>query len=684
MRTSQTLRRVLGVAILGVLSAAVVSEALAHCKPPPIRVEIITPMEFAEPPDWSWMYWWEANRDVYLNQLRQDHRFQEADEEFVAGLRSDAVELLLEALDHEQPTVRAEAALALGRMQEETALERLQELAKSDRSESVRRHALLALGTLDADGTSEFLQELDYPTEGLQEAALLSLGLLSELDDNLRESLRRHVRQTRPSLAYASSWVLQQHAGSEEADFYIRQVERSESPWLVSDAILALGTVNVPEGNRMLAAIAAGDEKIDALPAWRMLDQVARAKAHLLGPRERFAPRRDVEEEDVPAVQRRLAREALAEARREYLNIHDRLRDHHPSPVEQRGLGPMNSKELVLGIEQTHEARLRVSAAIALGETGHRNAALPLLEMLSQRETPFTSLPQRFALISLGRLGDPRSLERILLELDIRDDRGLRKPIGDTASKRGFAAIAAGLYARPVVDEEGDTSDREGTAAALEMLASRLHDPREDLEVRTACAVALGLTRRTEVLPALQRLELDPRQDDLLIGYVLLARGMLSDRNILQPAERFLSFENNRTGQAGVLARRAAAMGLGMLGSTEGIPTLDKAWDLGYDVSREVIRALALCDAQNVAEMAMGHYSDPENYIEQAYMCRALGELFEVRRPSTLAQFSVGSNVTVDNIRMLPYRTQANEFLYTYLIPSFEGRQDISLDWGRE
>ena len=237
---------------------------------------------------------------------------------------------------------------------------------------------------------------------------------------------------------------------------------------------------------------------------------------------------------------------------------------------------------------------------------------------------------------------------------------------------RGYAAVALGLYARPVRTPQG-LQNRPHYEKVRMALAKRLADRDEEQEVRSACALALGLTGRTENLKLFQKAEKTiGRSQEILIGYTLLARGMLGDANILEPAKKFLAVARDRTDAAGILARRAAVLGLGVLGRQEGIPTLIDAWDLSYYVNREVALAFSLCEVYGVTDPLVKLLNESDKPLAQAFAARCLGELFTSSRPQRLARVLNDSNYTMKNRKMLPFQMLANEFLFRYLIPATE------------
>ncbi len=197
-------------------------------------------------------------------------------------------------------------------------------------------------------------------------------------------------------------------------------------------------------------------------------------------------------------------------------------------------------------------------------------------------------------------------------------------------------------------------------------------DSEEFIEVRTAAALALGLSGRTENLKFLQQASRTiGRSEEILIGYTLLARGMLGDKNIIPVAKKFLKAANDRRTVSGILSRRAAVLGLGVLGDQEAIPILNKAWHLNHYVNREVALAYSLCEAYNATEPLLKLLNESENPRERAFAARCLGELFTAARPQRLSRLIANSNYTMKNKRMIRYQALGNEFLFVYLIPAF-------------
>jgi HEAT repeat protein len=258
------------------------------------------------------------------------------------------------------------------------------------------------------------------------------------------------------------------------------------------------------------------------------------------------------------------------------------------------------------------------------------------------------------------------------------DNRNRERRAGDVPKDsplRGFAALALGLYARPYKTDQG-AADRPGFDTAAMTLVERLEDDREEEEVRTACAVALGLTQRSAVLPVFHRAtarlqQRNRRVDFPMVGFLLLGRALAGDKSLIEPASQFLLNRDDDPSPGGILSRRAAVLALGLTRSGNAIPVLTKAWHLNHYVNREVILALRLVGGTNAAEPVMQRLRESKDDEERAYMAQALGELLAAERPTTLDRLTAGCNFTVRNDEMRPLQALANGFLYDYLIASF-------------
>ena len=634
------------------------------------------------PPRWSWLHWWEANRDQHLAASRQTGGRQKADEVVVARLRGEAFEACVRATKSRFPPVRAVAAIALGRMSDPEARTVLTGMASKPPSPGALTAAVVGMGLLGTAWEQRWLTTAQYANAAQREAGLAALGLLTEPAPETIQALRVAASGREAGPATVATWALRRHAGPENAEWLTRIVGNSDSPWVVSEAILALG----PLGRRnasLLSDILLGTNRGRSIAVWRGLwvrhnELVAFSKKRFstaLAPAEKKAVgkySKDYEKwvadfNRVADVQNRWLRRHAPDAPR-WLRAQDRAPKGSPQP-------PVRIVPLVINTELIYIARLRASAAIALGDINDPSARQALIAALAQPdEGRFSDLWKGFAIMSLGKRGGERAANVLGGYLSPWIGRGRQRqpkaPLYINSPLRGYAALALGLCARPVVTDQGDETPPHA-AEICGALAERIADRRETTEVRAAAALALGLTGQTENLKLLRQVSQSAGRDEIVGGYLILARGMLGDTNILEPARRLLDPKKDRQDTSGILARRAAVLGLGLLDTPEVIPILNDAWHLSYHVNREVPLALALCGAQNSTDRLVELLTKSDKPWAQAFAAQCLGELFTKVRPQRLAWFTNGSNYTMKNMRMVEFQRLANEFLFSYLIPSF-------------
>ncbi len=433
-----------------------------------------------------------------------------------------------------------------------------------------------------------------------------------------------------PPLAQTATWWLRVHSQEIEAKKLWDLMMTSHNAWVTNEAILALGRQGkaevVPKLFEILCAAPGADiaNHQRALPAaWNDLEgmhlnEVGNAKAGNAGLR------------------------VLA------------------------GGG----QNVTIGVPMIYLARMRASAAIALGGIDTPESRKALVAVLKGNDDSYSDVYKDFAIMSLGRIADREGLA-VLVDILRRGHCSSASDVRPQSPLRGFAALALGLYGRPVATPQGP-SDRADYDKASQLLGERMADGKETSEVRAACAVGLGLTGRTENLKYLQPASgAIGGDDDLLIGYTILARGLVGDKNIIGPARAYLDVKRDKSDLAGVMGRRAAVMGLGCLGSQEAIPVLLDAWHLSYHVNRETTVALAMCQAYNTTDDLLKLMKEAKNPWERAFAARSLGELLAKSRPQRAAALVEGSNYTLRDDSAMRYKALGNEFLYLFLLPAF-------------
>jgi HEAT repeat protein len=620
-------------------------------QPPPIpmRQDQVLPLR------WSWVHWWEANRSLYLRPPWQGGKLQDAGPAGIQAIRAEASGALLAALGDPQIEPRAAAALALGRLGApagEGVLEQLIAHVRQDPSEQVRFRALLAVGLIGGEDSESFLIGYDPPSLRLRASAVIAMGFLRSPTDRTLAGLRDMISKEVPAVRLAALWALSQHKAGIDADTYLRLLRRDPSPWMASYAELELGVRRDKFGDRLLVQIVTDGPSIGELAAWQLLASVRKQK---------------LSSTSVKTYLR------WVDAHRRLFSMDPTARPLGEKPPDFRGI------KAVWGIEDIYRARLRSSAAIALAGAGDPAAAdrftavATLRRLVNERPDDYNTAPKCFALVSLGQIGSPQGLEDLLRVASDTESQRPKPQVVLESPLRGFAMIALGLYARPYDSPQG-VSNRPGYERAIAMLQGRLLDKGEKLEVRAACAVALGLSARTANLrPLIMGYEELDGASPLLGGYALLGRAMLGDRNLIGPVRAALARKPDYDETTDLLARRAAVLSLGVVGTGEVIPELVRAWDEPFYVNREVILALSLCEAPGVAGHVLPALSGSGNQYERAYMAQIVGMMLTAQDPPPLSRFLTGSNFTMKDGLMEPYRRISNRFLYEYLIPQFGG-----------
>lgn len=636
--------------------------AWAHGDPPPTPPtppkEIETDLSY--PVRWSWLHWWEANRDPFLEVLRQG-RGQKPEQGVIDKFRKQAVDALTAAMESNAPVVRGSAVVALGQMREIPLSQKIQDIAAKDKDGQARAYAMVGLGLMDTPEAQKVLLSLDLANNpDLQHAKFLSLGLTSVPNADVVTMFQKAVRETNPAISAVSAWSLCRKIDPANADFLFKTLRVTESVWVSSDAILSLGYQKGDKNEHVLVDILLADPSTREVPILRQLQENI---------------------DRLNAIRRRVgaafAKAQYDKAYQDYVDAYRAWQQAYPGR-EGDPMGKVDTlatEHVSLGLDQVYWDRLRASAAIALGHIDTETSRAALRKSLTFADDGFSQLFKAHAIMSLGLLGDPEAVPAMidLLNLNTSSHAGTEAQLKGSLS--GFAALALGLYARPQMTVQGP-QDRPAYDKVCRLLAEKLADKGIESETRAACAMGLGLTRRTENLRYLQLAsgKTVNDTDDLLIGYTLLARSMLGDTNVLEPAGKYLAIANDRTDTSGILGRRAAVLGLGVLGSQECIPLLVRSWDLGYYVNRETPAAMALCEAYNAAEPLCKLLNESPRPLEKAFAARCLGELFTAQRPGRLAWLLNESNYMIRNNRLTMYKALANEFMYVYLLPAF-GKQ---------
>lgn len=666
--------------IILVLTTLLADAASAHngepapfppiARPPPSKAVDVRNIKA---PRWSWLHWWEANRERYLTSPSQEGLQAPATQPLDALRDASAKDLMATAIANAHESLAIESAMALGKMHCEPALPVLMALASNSNKPQVRRAAIVAIGLLGSPAAEKELLKVHSDLTQERFAAITATGLLTAASDdalrNARSAIANDTQRQSVEKAGPSSvllWTLRQYHRADNLTYFRAELRNSASPWVAAEALLGLGGTRDHAAQRLLEDALFGSAGAD-VRAYENLENLIKSKGTQMTPTPGGAGRVPggtiIPKSGSGGITIKPGKVPIGNAPPE------RDRD---TDVDERTGGDIRVPPEAIAM-----AWIRSSAAIALGQLDAPRAGEALLRFLDSDVTrsPELITPVSFAIMSLTAYPTDASRDRLLAILGASEEasRG-RNATPKDSPLRGFAALALGLYAKSYNTDQGP-ADRPGFDKAIMALAERLEDDREEEEVRTACAVALGLTQRTAVLPVFLRLsakleQRNRRVDVPVFGFVMLGRAMAGDTHLVEAAGKFLEREDDTT-PSGILARRAAVLALGLTRSSTAISVLTKAWHLNHYVNQEVILALRLVGDANAANPVMERLRQSKDDEERAYMAQALGELLAVDRPTTLTRLTTGCNYTVRNDDFRPLQALGNGFLYDYLIASF-------------
>jgi HEAT repeat protein len=676
-------RSIMILAVGTLVLGASVSTCRAHSEPvvppkpgpPPVASPLPFDTVWVYPLRWSWLHWWEANRDPYLRLDRQ-RVTQEDQPEAIARQRAKAVAALTTALNAGDWRLRAAAAFSLGQMGETPALPLMAGLAKSDRSAEVQQVASLGMGLLGAEEAETALTAKGRWTEVQQLSRYRALGLLS----SLRATTIRLIHQERAAVAIrvAGVWATAQVDGAANGQALTQLLMRTDNPWLASEAMLALGRAGNKQAVPILADVLLATGRGQSIPAWRRVEAIRLEKLEMAGVLKNLRVTGG-------------ANTVLAQFYADYLKRYREWQREslNPYPPDDYDRAKMIFT-LRLGIEEIYLGQMRAAAAIALGHINSPESRRALMLAIQQtgdefgghwndvnalaRAHEFSDLHKGMAIMSLGRIADPASLDLLIATLG----GNIVTKIGKTPNElvdsplRGYAALALGMYARPVDTPQGP-QDRPGFDKVCELLASCAANPNETAEVRCACTLGLGLTGRTANLRFFGSItETAGRLNDVThAGFDLMARAMLGDRKIIEPARQLLARPEVPDSVADVVGRRAVILALGLHGAQEIIPVLNAAWHQSYHVNREVSVAMCLCRGYSATDALVDLVENGPTPLAQVFGARCLADLFMKEESSRIARLLNTSNYAMANRTNLFLQGVANEFLFHWLIPAF-------------
>jgi len=487
-------------------------------------------------------------------------------------------------LGHKDATIRRDAAVALGQLRDEQALEPLK-AALRDRNEGVRHRAISALGRIW--GLSQLVRlGDDWATERKEAAA--ALGQLG--DARAVEPLIAALRDGDAAVRLAATEALGQLEDEQAVQPLIaalgdddRQVQRGASealkrlaPWAIPGLISALRGSNYWFRRRKAAETLAQIGDLDSLiEALRHDDRfVRRSAADALVQLESTQSVRPLIAalEDEDHYVRRRAAEALGEiedprAVKPLSHILQRDRDWLVRQAAAEAIGDIGTQSAVDALITAlgdDEWPVRWMAAKALGKIRHPSAVMPLIDALKGDWPALWTVAE-----ALGQLEDPRAVGSLVEALHHREgDKYVQQAAVEALGKIGEP------IQNPLIDvlREGDEAARQKATMALgQMRDARDLDPligalkdTESYQVHQGAMEALVQLGEAAVEPLIAVLqERDSRFE--FRRRAAQALGQIEDARVVQPLIAALR------GDSVQAVRQAAADALRTIGAPEAL-----------------------------------------------------------------------------------------------------------------
>lgn len=239
---------------------------------------------------------------------------------------------------------------------------------------------------------------------------------------------------------------------------------------------------------------------------------------------------------------------------------------------------------------------IRAAGALALGRLA-QSGADDVVELLVQSARKDADpIVRHFAILSLGRLGGPRTADRLQVLF-----------LGAKGDDRPFAAIAMGMT-------------REASVGPL--LREAFADGSSDAEL-SGLAIALGLHGDEQGIPLLRK-SLEGRRTQWHEAYAATALAMLGDRASAKPIrERLLRCRDDDV-------RRHLAVALGLLGDRSSADVLRRELETARDDADRGAAAMALGllrDGSAVPTLVAAARSRGENVTVRACSLSALAQI---------------------------------------------------------
>lgn len=574
----------------------------------------------------TWMQWWETNRDVYLQralEMRGQLPAAASDEKKAAIAKAEKA--LQEASRSQDRDVRAEAALALARMGK--GQERLLELTR-DPDQRVRCRAWVGLGLLDDE--KDLLERADLDAAE-SVAVVTGLGLLDRPGDKAMARLRECVKGS-PSaeVSRMALWALRVHPHPEDRELVLEALRTRPTPCLAIEAITTLGAVGDARDLAGLTEIGYAGPEAQKLPVFTFLKTMGASRSQTTDP---------------ALLLRGAACLALAQM---------------PADVRTRADTGAVNQDVVRAANMLSQNAFKYQSEVIRSD-GHNIYYTPC------------SVYPGMATLGLAQYNGPELLLD-MLKMKWPPITGCNPEKLPWQPPRGYAAMALGVYAGSRVsdlsyrDRMQDKKDRNNAVNTLRVVLESRDEPRH---LRAACALALGLSGDTSYAdPMVRMTEKGRLNDELIGGHIILGLGLMGDQRALGIAQGYLgsaqeidvkrigessAFENaivfvrpageppDISNEDGVLARRAAVLGLAALADRRAGPMLLAQWGQNQWVSLEAAKAMGACGVYEGTDSLIALMKNASRPRTAALAAKSLGEMLDLGSPSRLSRLVSGN-----------------------------------------
>ncbi|KYK35213.1 MAG: HEAT repeat domain-containing protein [Theionarchaea archaeon] len=462
----------------------------------------------------------------------------------LALIKPDTViELLKGELKDEKIDVRLNAAIALGKIGSEEAVEPLIEAFTIDEERSVRERAADALGKIGSEKAVEFL----IKALSISESSFVRLNAVKTLE---KIGSEKAVEPLIKAFADEESGVRGRVAdalgkiGSEKAvEPLIEALTTDEDKSLRSNAADALGRI--------------GSEKaVEPLVKALTTDKFSLVRLNAATALGRIGG-----EEVVKPLVKVLATDE----------------ERHVRKFAADALGRIGSEEAVKSLTKTltinEEIVVRLYAADALSLTGSEEAVKSLTKTLTINEGSFF---RKVVANALGKIGSEKAVKPLIEALTTDEESSVRERVADALGKIGSEKAVEPLIKTLIADESSNVRERVanalgkiGSEKAVEPLIKALAD--EESGIRERVADALGkIGSEKAVEPLIKTLIAD--EESGVRERVADALGKIGSEKAIKPLRKALEDE-----------------GEGILGKVK-----DKAFDSLEKISRRTKKKITL------------------------------------------------------------------------------------------